>query len=198
MPNCVYTKKAVSALLSFALPSTALLFFLRARAVFSMNPFAVPFFGVLWLGVLAGCLTTIPGISGVNIGPTSYCITGVIKTYSVAATVTPLINDGIIFFAISWRLCHNTLAQNRTVKNGVRTMVFGDHLPVFSRSMLQDGQIYFLSVFFPILGSTLLLRQLITFSTGPRSLSIFYQWSSHLPLLSPLPTDCCVRFPTPH
>jgi hypothetical protein len=143
--NCFYTKKAVSVLFSFAVPSTSLLFFFRARAVFSMNPFAVPFFGVLWLGVLGGCLTTIPGISGINIGPTPYCITGVIKTYTVAATITPLINDGIMFFAISWRLCHNTLAR-RTVENSVRTMVFGDHLPVFSRSMLQDGQIYFLSV----------------------------------------------------
>jgi hypothetical protein len=167
--NCFHSEKVVSVLFCFAIPSTSLLFFFRARAVFGLKSFAVPFFGVLWLGVLGGCLTTIPGMSGVNIGPTPYCITGVIKTYSVAAVITPLINDGIVFFAISWRLCHNTCAS-RTVKNGVRAMVFGDYLPMVSRSLLQDGQIYFLSVFSYFRCS--LLRQLITSSTGPRSLSI--------------------------
>jgi hypothetical protein len=135
-----------------------------------MNPFAVAIFGVLWLGVLGGCLTTIPGIGGTNIGPTSYCMSGpVFRIYVVAAAITPLINDGIVFFAISWRLWRNTWAR-RTVKNSVRSMVYGDYLPTFSKSLLQDGQIYFLSVFSYSRHS---LRQLKTFSTGPRSVPIF-------------------------
>ena len=139
-------------LFSLAVPLTSLLFFFRACAVFGMNPSAVAIFGVLWLGVLGGCLTTIPGSSGVNIGPTPYCANGAFKLYLIAATVTPLINDGIVFIAISWRLWSNTWTR-RTVKNGVR-VVFGDYLPAFSRSLLQDGQIYFLSVFL-ILSATL-------------------------------------------
>jgi hypothetical protein len=133
-------------LFSFAVPSTALLFFLRARAVFGCNPFAVAVFAVLWLAVLAGSLTTIPGLAGINIGPTPDCITGGIKSYGAAGAITPLINDGIVFFAISLPLWRNSWAS-RTIKNGVRVMVFGDYLPVFSKSMLQEGQIYFLSVF---------------------------------------------------
>jgi hypothetical protein len=74
--NCFNTEKALSVLFCLAVPLTSLLFFFRARAVFGMNPFAVAIFGVLWLGVLGGCLTTIPGIGGTNIGPTPYCVSG--------------------------------------------------------------------------------------------------------------------------
>jgi hypothetical protein len=168
--NCFVSEKAVSVLFCLAVPLTSLLFFFRARAVFGRDPFAVAFFGVLWLGVLSGCLTTIPGIGGANIGPTPYCTTGVFKFYAVAAAITPLINDGIVFFAISWRLWRNTWAR-RTVKNGVRAMVYGDYLPAFSKSLLQDGQIYFLSVFFVF--QTLATPVGNIFLTGPRSVPIF-------------------------
>ena len=181
-------------LFCLAVPLTSLLFFFRARAVFGRDPFAVAFFGVLWLGVLGGCLTTIPGIGGANIGPTPYCTTGVFKFYAVAAAITPLINDGIVFFAITWRLWRNTWAR-RTVKNGVRALVYGDYLPMFSKSLLQDGQIYFLSAFSYFRHS---LRQLMILSTGPRSVPIFWQWPWHLLLLSPILTERCLPFPTPH
>ena len=144
--DCYHGEKALSVLFSVAVPSTTLLFLFRACAVFGMNPFAILFFGVLWLAVLGGCLTTIPGLTGVNIGPTSYCLIGGLQAYAVSGVITPLINGTIVFFAISWRLWHNTWAR-RTIKNGVRVMIFGDYLPTFSRSMLQDGQVYFLSVF---------------------------------------------------
>ena len=111
-----------------------------------MNPFAIAFFGLLWLSVLGGCLTTITGISGANIGPSRYCTTVGIKPYAAAGTITPLVNDSIVFFAISFRLSGNSWAR-RTLKNGVRVIVFGDYLPAFSKSMLQDGQVYFLSEF---------------------------------------------------
>ena len=136
-------------LFCLAVPSTSLLFFFRARAVFRMNQFAVAFFGALWLGVLGGCLAVIPGLYGVNIGPTLYCLVKMSSMSPVAGAITPLINDSIIFFAISWRLGYNTWAR-RTVKNGIRAMVFGEYLPAFSRSMLQDGQIYFLSVLYTL------------------------------------------------
>ena len=143
----------MSVLLCLAVPLTCLLFFFRACAVFGMKPLAAAIYGVLWLGVLGGCLTTIPGSSDANIGPTPYCAYETFRLYSAAATITPLINDGIVFFAISWRLWSNTWTR-RTVKNGVRVLVFGDYLPAFSRLLLQDGQIYFLSVFL-ILSATL-------------------------------------------
>ena len=146
--NCFRSLKALSVLFVFAMSSTSLLFFFRARAVFLSNPLAVAFFGILWLGVVGGSLTTIPALEGVNLGPTRRCLTGVIRFYSVAGTITPLINDTIVFFAISWRLCYNNNWGRPTVRNGVRMVIFGDHLPGFSKSLLQDGQIYFLSVFY--------------------------------------------------
>ena len=142
--NCFHTLIAVSVFFAFAISSTSLLFFLRARAVFLSNPFATAIFGVLWLGVLGGSLTPSTAFKGENLGPTRYCTIGMIRFYSVAAAIIPLINDIIVFFAISWRLCSN----NWTLKNNVRTMISGDYLPAFSKSLLQDGQDYFLSVFY--------------------------------------------------
>ena len=149
--NCFRSLKALAVLFVFAMSSTSLLFYFRARAVFLSNPWAVAFFGILWLGVVGGSLTTIPAFVGVNLGPTRRCLTGVIKFYSVACTIAPLINDTIVFLAISWRLCYINIGARPTVRNGVRMAIFGDHLPVFSKSLLQDGQIYFLSVFFIII-----------------------------------------------
>ena len=92
-------------------------------------------------------MTTLFGIIGTNIGPTQYCLTGGIKPYAEAAAVIPMINDTIIFCAISWRLWRNNWARP-TVKNSFRVFVFGDYLPSFSKSMLLDGQAYYLLVFF--------------------------------------------------
>ena len=182
--SCFYSEKALTVLFCLANSLTSLLFVFRACAVFSMNPCAVSIFGVLWLGVLGGCLTTIPGSSGANIGPTLYCTHGVFKLYSVAATLTPLISDGIVFFAISWRLWSNTWTP-RTVNNGIRVLVFGDYLPAFSRSLLRDGQIYFLSAFLTLSATSVnsifhrisvcanLLTMVMAFSTGHRSVPIF-------------------------
>ena len=147
LSNCAHIEKGLDVLYFVTIPSTSLLFVFRACAVFRMNLWAIVFFGALWLAVVAGCMTALFGITGANIGPTPYCLTSGIKPYLEAAAVMPMVNDTIIFCAISWRLWHNNWAS-RTVKNSFRVFVFGDYLPSFSKSMLLDGQAYYLSVFF--------------------------------------------------
>ncbi|KAF8799308.1 hypothetical protein BYT27DRAFT_7201895, partial [Phlegmacium glaucopus] len=132
--SCSNSEQALEVLFCIAIPSTSLLIFFRARDVFSTSPWAVVFFGGLWFAVLAGCVGTFFGITASNIGPTKYCVNGNAKPHIGAAATISLINDTIVFLSITWHLW-----------DGIRVLVFGDYLPTFSRSMLQDGQAYYLA-----------------------------------------------------
>jgi hypothetical protein len=142
--KCYQLEKSLGALFFFSVTSTSLLFFFRTRAVFDRNPWIVAFFAVLWLGVVAACVTVIVGVDGTNLDSTRYCIDGTVKPYVTTATIIPLINDTLVFFAITWRLSCNSFARP-TLKDGLRVWIFGDYLPIFSKAMLQDGQAYYLT-----------------------------------------------------
>lgn len=143
VPNCALLKKGLEAVYSVAVPATSLLFFFRTRAVFDGDQRTVVFFACMWLAVLGACTAPIVGVSAGNIGPTRYCLSDVAKPYAATAVVVPLINDTLIFIAITWCLWCNSTAR-RTVKDGIRVLVFGDYLPAFSKAMLQNGQAYYL------------------------------------------------------
>lgn len=143
--RCSQLEKSLAYLFLFSVTSTSLLFFFRTRAVFDRNPFIIGFFAVLWLGVVAACVTVIVGVDGVNLASTRYCIDGTVKPYVTTATIIPLINDTFVFLAITWRLSRNSFARP-TLKDGLRVWLFGDYLPIFSKAMLQDGQAYYLLI----------------------------------------------------
>jgi len=103
----------------------------------------VAFFAFMWLAVLAGCLTMPQGIAGTNIGPTEYCTIASFQPYVSAATLIPLVNDTLVFLAISWRLMRNAHAEN-SLGTKFRTLAFGHYLPSLSKALLQDGQAYYL------------------------------------------------------
>jgi hypothetical protein len=104
------------------------------------------FFGGFWLAVLGVCLAFVLGVNAMNIGLTRYCNFGAqVKPFAGAVVIIPLINDTLVFLAISWCLSCNSYAR-RTLKDGIRILVFGDYLPLFSKAMLQDGQVYYLLV----------------------------------------------------
>jgi len=141
--NCARFEKVVDWLFPVAVSFTSLLFFFRVRAIFDNNKYVVAFFAFMWLFVLAGCLTVTQGVTGAHIGPTNYCINASLQDYVQAAAIIPLVNDTLVFLAISWRLVLNSHLDN-TLKDGARMLFFGVHMPAFSRSLLQDGQVYYL------------------------------------------------------
>ena len=131
-----------------ALIFTSLLFFFRTRAVFNTYPWVVAFFAGLWLAVLGGCLAFIVDVyEPVTVNPASnrdpICINSGINPFIAATTIIPLVNDTLIFLAISWRLSCNSY-DPYTLESGIRLLIFGDYLPVFSKALLQDGQAYYL------------------------------------------------------
>jgi len=108
------------------------------------NKYVVGAFVIMWLGVLGGCITATQNDEATRIGPTNYCLSVSRRASSISvAVIIPLINDVLSFCAVTWRLAQNAQV-NPTFRTGLRVMIFGHYLPVFSKALLQDGQIYFL------------------------------------------------------
>ena len=131
--------------------STSLLFFIRTRAIFKSNRWIIAFFAGFWLAVLGGCLAFIIDIFQkhwqVQLPSNStICHTSRVNPYIAATSIILLVNDTLVFIAITWRLSQNSF-DTYTFRTGVRILIFGDYLPVFSKVMLHDGQAYYLLVF---------------------------------------------------
>ena len=138
---------------------TSLLFFFRTRAVFNTYPWVIAFFGGLWVAVLGGCLAFIvdsflSSSKSVPVndpasntgGTTPICINQGTDAFIVSSIIIPLINDTLVFLAISWRLSRVSY-DPYTLKtaSGIKFFIFGDYLPGFSKAIFRDGQAYYLS-----------------------------------------------------
>ncbi|KAF9041363.1 hypothetical protein BJ165DRAFT_1372806 [Panaeolus papilionaceus] len=157
--DCSQFEKAVSTGFPIAIDATSFLFLLRVRAIFNRDKTVVAFFSFLWLTVVISSLTGPFGISGTNIGPTQYCIFYDFKSYVDAAAVVPLFYDTMVFVAISRRLMVDFLIVDHDIRtvSSIKALVFGDYLPVLARSLLQDGQVYYLTTITTGLTGVLLL-----------------------------------------
>jgi len=146
-PNgkCAEFEKGLDWMYPVAVACTSLLFFFRVKAVFDGNRYVTGFFAFMWLAVLGGSLTVTQGIVGRPIGPTKYCLNASLAPYLSSAAIIPLVNDTLIFLAITWKLMRNSYQSEYTVKDGLRTLFLGEYLPAFSRAVLQDGQMYYLT-----------------------------------------------------
>ncbi|KAF9044940.1 hypothetical protein BJ165DRAFT_1404214 [Panaeolus papilionaceus] len=140
--DCRRFLRIVGAFYPITTPATSFLFFLRLRAVFDRNRIVVAIFGFIWIALFGSTFTVPIGLIGGNIGPTKYCMTVEIREYIITSTVISLVHDTLVLLAISWRLMTFT-HTDPDIRRGVKTMVFGDYLPAFSRSLLHDGQKFY-------------------------------------------------------
>ena len=155
--TCVMVERAVAFFYSVTVVSTSLLFFFRTRALFGTHPWVVAFFAFLWLAVLGGSLAYFVNILGPTpVDPTTNtptCLKPGMKPFVGATTIICMINDTFVFLAISWRLSrisYNRHVSTHVFNSGIRFLIFGDYLPVFSKVLLKDGQAYYLLAFFLI------------------------------------------------
>lgn len=135
--------RLISMLSPFTVPLSVLPFVMRISALYSKNKFVVAFFSVTWLFVLASYILAPIETVGASIKNTMYCLNTRSKLANSLTSSSVFIHDMLIFIATSWAFMRNSYSDVN-VKNGIRVMVFGKDLPAFSRSILQDGQAYFL------------------------------------------------------
>lgn len=140
--HCVAQTHIIDTFFALAMPSTALLFFVRARAVYMGDPVATTVFFILWLALCAGSIT-IPFATSAETIADQYCVLNGLKSYAIASPVTAVVHDTSIFFAISLRMLLNTHTEF-TWKKWASVFFSGSSLPAFSKAVLQDGQLYYL------------------------------------------------------
>lgn len=144
--DCAGLLRATHWLFSSGLSLTTLLFLFRVRAVYNNNKWAANFFSLMWLGVVAASIVeTQEGILGVRQEPSGRCITvRDITPFITATTIVPMANDIIIFLAITWKLVQTSNQEDLSPRKGLVIAIFGRRLPSFSKTLLRDGQAYFL------------------------------------------------------
>jgi hypothetical protein len=143
MGNCGYIRE-IGFVYTIALPSTLLLFLWRVSALYNNNKFVIAFFSLSWLSVLASVITIAQGNSAFRVGKSNYCAEMKAKKFSALAATIPLVHDTLVFAATSWALMHYSYADITVKHAKVKVMVLGRHLSTFSRSILRDGQVYYL------------------------------------------------------
>ncbi|KJA22359.1 hypothetical protein HYPSUDRAFT_164547 [Hypholoma sublateritium FD-334 SS-4] len=141
--NCVVFDNAVHAWCPITIGFSAYLFFLRLQAIYNRNPIIKYIFFTLWLGLLVATIFVPIGIIGGTVGPTLYCQDAQVALYVTAGQIAPLVFDTLVFVAISWRLCRTACAE-MGIKGSVKVMILGKGLPAFTKSLLVDGQLYYL------------------------------------------------------
>jgi len=107
------------------------------------SKYAIAFFGLSWLGFLANSIVVSMGVTGMQIENTPYCVEIKSQTESILGAIGPIIHDVLIFLATAWILMQNSYIE-ANVKNSLKIMVLGRHLPAFSKALLRDGQLYFM------------------------------------------------------
>lgn len=146
--NCTKLAHMVDWFVIVVISSTSFLFVLRVWAIFGYNRYILSFFLLSWLSVTGATSTIGIGLHGSakNIGTTKYCMYTHAPPYISSSFIVPFIHDSLVFAAITWRLLQNIASDSLGMRKGIRMVIFGDYLPVFSRALLQDGQMYYLWV----------------------------------------------------
>ncbi|KAE9403435.1 hypothetical protein BT96DRAFT_854781, partial [Gymnopus androsaceus JB14] len=135
--QCTASGATIAGVGYVAVVTTLLQFLVRAKAIFSDNHFAQWFFNCLWLVAAGGTSLVITGTSlGICNSDYSYYI----------PVVLILVHDSCVFAAISYRIYRmwmNSPRSNRSAVNGAETL-WGKNLPSLTRSLLREGQLYYL------------------------------------------------------
>lgn len=141
--NCPSNQKIFLSFFSIAIASSNLLFFFRLRAIYTGHKAVIIFGFILWVISAGGTVSTPVGVDGVHIGTTNYCTETGQRLYVSVSGILPFIHDTFVFLAISYKLAQNAHNES-TLRTGLRAALFGEYLPAFSRSLLLDGQQYYL------------------------------------------------------
>ena len=140
--NC-HLIRYVGILYPIAIPLGILPLMVRVFAIYRNNKFVIAFFSITWLSVLGGCVAMPIGSAGRNFGSTKYCYQKLTDPTNALTSFSPFIHDSLIFLATSWAFMRNSYS-GLCIKNIFRVAVLGRELPPFSKSILRDGQAYYL------------------------------------------------------
>ncbi|KAF4609587.1 hypothetical protein D9613_012278 [Agrocybe pediades] len=121
-------------------------FYLRIYAIYRDKLFVKVVYGLLWLSVVGVSGTFAKTFSATHLGPTRYCLESVNDKYLQPLAIILLTNDTLIYIGITYRLYTLFLDIESSTQQKLKLVVFGTSLPIFSKAVLQDSQLYFLII----------------------------------------------------
>ncbi|RDB22998.1 hypothetical protein Hypma_009713 [Hypsizygus marmoreus] len=145
--SCHRLGEAVCVFYHLTYSTTALLFFLRLRAVYHGNKPIIVLGFLLWLGAIGSALTSLIGSGGsaIEMQPSHYCALSPVTVFVNALPVTSAAFDTFVFLAISWRLLQSHNIESQRSKAGLlKHVLLGRDIPAVSRALLQDGHVYYM------------------------------------------------------
>ena len=137
-------KTASAVLLIVGMAATMFLCYLRVCAVWHWNRFIVGFFGVSWLSVAATSATVFRSVTTLQVD--TYCTVVIVDGRLILAPfIVAVINHTLVFMAITYGICKNTLRGDLSFRHGIM-LLLGKSLPTFSKALLHDSQISYMYV----------------------------------------------------
>jgi len=142
--DCTTFETTSVVLLVVAMTSTMSLCYLRVCAVWRWNRIIVGFYGVSWLSVAASSATVIHSIKTRQVE--NFCTVIIVGGRLILAPyIVSVVNHTLVFMAITYGICKNTLRGDLTFKHGIMLML-GKSLPTFSKALLHDSQISYMII----------------------------------------------------
>ena len=142
--NCNYVRLVFS-MYPVTIPLTTLLLVLRVCALYNNSRRAIALFSLSWLSVLASSIAVPMGVTGVQVPFTNYCFVVKSEVSWILTATGPILHDTLVFCATSWAFISHSYPRAKW-RAMLGIVVRGDDLPPLSRSILRDGQAYFLWV----------------------------------------------------
>ena len=128
------------------LASTMFLSYLRVCGVWNWSPFIVGLFGASWISVVASGFALINSIKGVEVED-NYCEEILVGQRILAPIITTFVNHTIVFLAIAFGVCKNTIGKDLSLGECLRLML-GRRFRTFTNALLHDSQVCYMWVFF--------------------------------------------------
>lgn len=162
--NCESLKYGQGMFFEIGGPATSLLFLVRVKAVYNHSRIVTVVFSFLWLCITGACTILVIGINGSkylvvccaiissedysaeHIPYTRLCTESSSKAvYATIPLMLTAVFDTLVFLAISYRMVAISM-EGSTWSARAKSFFTGNGLYHLSKSLLQSGQAYYLSV----------------------------------------------------
>ncbi|KAF8168635.1 hypothetical protein K438DRAFT_1774694 [Mycena galopus ATCC 62051] len=160
--DCDTSELAVGICLLLSQSTTAMLFLLRALAVWRPNKIAYVASLLLWLGVTGADIIAPLGLRGAHVGPTMQCMVTAVPVNIEWVAIMALINDTAVFCAINYRIISFTIVAN-SYKDHIRAFLASHQLSKLSGALVRGGQHFYLLA----VCTNILLLVIVRLPSGP-------------------------------
>ncbi|KAF9531345.1 hypothetical protein CPB83DRAFT_848883 [Crepidotus variabilis] len=142
IPRCQEFLTFLSVALVLNVSAITSLFTLRLCAVYNMHKLILILYGILWLAGIGLMARFVEAFRAVPIGESGFCLEVVNGSFLAPLLTALLFNDTLIFVLITYRVYMMYLKSGAPISRRLSLFCFGTSLPLLTKALLQDSQLY--------------------------------------------------------